>query len=342
MYFFLFQCQCPIPVNLKTGHILTHHSKNKIKDIKRHLVKFMNTHMDWIQNVRDKYLNKRNIKLEDYCNDLSELKYPLDQLGLLILARVYHRRIAVFTKYGIWMTRSDNGLRDCLVYLVFNGGTEFSDTISTGETLDATTVYSGVPAARRVSPMRSYRPSSSSSDGENDENLDDNEDFLSDNEPVNLLKSPLSPAKSPSLPFSEACARESPSLLEPIKANVESTSQDVDMESPSLCEPIKANVESTSQDEVEKESPLLPYSEASARESPSLLEPIKVNVDMETPSLCEPIANVESSLLQQNLESPLLCVPPNVYEKSTFVGECRYGIAFVACRSRKNTCKVCY
>ena len=46
--------------------------------------------MDWIQKVGDKYLNKHNIKLEEYCNDLSELKYPLDQLGLLIIARVYH------------------------------------------------------------------------------------------------------------------------------------------------------------------------------------------------------------------------------------------------------------
>ena len=77
------------------------------------------------------------------------------------------------------MTRSDNCFRDCLVYLVFNGGTEFSDTISTGEIFEATTVYYGVPAARRVFPMRWHRPSSSSSDGEDDENLDNNEDFLS-------------------------------------------------------------------------------------------------------------------------------------------------------------------
>ena len=58
-------------------------------------------------------------------NDLVELAIPLDQLGLLILARTYHRHITVFCKDYVWTMRSDNSMRDCTAYLVYKGGFNF-------------------------------------------------------------------------------------------------------------------------------------------------------------------------------------------------------------------------
>ena len=138
--------------------------------------------MDWIAKVGDTYLKKIDAKVEDYCNDLCDLSVPLDQLALLILARTYHRHIGVFTKHGIWSTRYDNSMRDCIMYLVFNGEQDFCDTVSTGyNEYENVTVQPGIKASRRLSPLRWYRPSSSSS----------SDDDASD--------SPLSLSKSPSL-----------------------------------------------------------------------------------------------------------------------------------------------
>ena len=109
--------------------------------MRRHLRTFVNGHMKWISKVGTNILHKKGIDIYDYVNDLVELSIPLDQLGLLILARTYHRHITVFCKDYVWTTRSDNAMRDCTAYLVYKGGVNFIDSVpdyvlpSTSDTL---------------------------------------------------------------------------------------------------------------------------------------------------------------------------------------------------------------
>ena len=85
--------------------------------------------MKWIAKVGTNILKKKGINIYDYVNDLVDLAIPLDQLGLLILARTYHRHITVFCKDYVWTTRSDNAMRDCTAYLVYKGGVNFIDSV---------------------------------------------------------------------------------------------------------------------------------------------------------------------------------------------------------------------
>ena len=84
--------------------------------------------MAWIVKVGGPILKKKGENIYDYVNALVELDIPLDQLGLLILARTYHRHVAVFCKDYMWSTRSNNSPRDCTAYLVYKGGVEFIDS----------------------------------------------------------------------------------------------------------------------------------------------------------------------------------------------------------------------
>ena len=81
-----------------TAHIFTHHCKLALPDIKRHLRGLVNGHMKWIAKVGTNILCKKGIDIYDYVNDLVDLVIPLDQFGLLILARTYHRHITIFCK----------------------------------------------------------------------------------------------------------------------------------------------------------------------------------------------------------------------------------------------------
>ena len=74
-------------------------------------------------------LKKKDQDIYNYVNDLVELSIPLDQLGLLILARIYNRHITVFCKDFVWTMRCDNSMRDCTVYLVYKGGVNFIDSV---------------------------------------------------------------------------------------------------------------------------------------------------------------------------------------------------------------------
>ena len=112
-----------------TAHIFTHHCKLTLPDIKRHLRGFVNGHMKWIAKVGTNILRKKGIDIYNYVNDLVDLAIPLDQLGLLILARTYHHHITVFCKDYVRTTKFDNSMRDYTVYLVYKGGVNFIDSV---------------------------------------------------------------------------------------------------------------------------------------------------------------------------------------------------------------------
>ena len=132
---FSLQCTCPFDELGKTAHIVTHHIKKTEDDLCRHLKNFANKHIRWIAKVGETYLRKLGISVEEYVNSLVELQWPLDELSLLIIARMYHRHIAIFLKNSFWSTRRDNTLRDCQMYLVYKGGSHFVDTCLTSPQL---------------------------------------------------------------------------------------------------------------------------------------------------------------------------------------------------------------
>ena len=192
---YILQCNHSIPSHLMTAHIITHYSSESLSDVRRNLHKFISGHMQWIQCVRAEILAKKKIKIEDYCKDLSEMVTLIDQLGLLIIARMYHQHFGVFLKDGVWSTRRDNSLENCTIYFAYNGGSAFCDTVDAPEEflqeqldvqLDTNVEVldehplnlSAPPVAKRISPPPIIRPSSSSSLSSSD----------SDDEPA---KSPL-------------------------------------------------------------------------------------------------------------------------------------------------------
>ena len=85
--------------------------------------------MTWIASVQENILSRKGIKIEDYVNDLQELATPIDQLGLLLIAGMYHRHFAVFMKDGVWSTRANNSIENCAIYFTYNGGSSFLDTV---------------------------------------------------------------------------------------------------------------------------------------------------------------------------------------------------------------------
>ena len=147
--------------------------------------------MQWISSVGGEILGKKKIKIKDYCNDLQEMVTPIDQLGLLILARMYHRHFMVFLKDSVWSTRRYNGATNSTIYFTYNGGTCFLDTVEDPdaenqlptsdsgeeniEVLNATPLnLSGPPTARWTSPPplpHSESPSLSESDGDQQSGL---------------------------------------------------------------------------------------------------------------------------------------------------------------------------
>ena len=63
-----------------------------------------------MKTVGSKILGKKKIDLDDYCENMYTMATPVDQLGLLILAHMYHRHFCVFLRNGVWTTRRNNSM----------------------------------------------------------------------------------------------------------------------------------------------------------------------------------------------------------------------------------------
>ena len=222
--------------------------------------------MSWINKVGEKYLAKIGVKVEDYCNDFTSFSQPWDQLALLIFARTYHRHIGVYTRNGVWSTRHDNSMKDCIMYLVFNGGSDFSDTVQTGSNeFESVALDLSVKAARRLSPLSWYNPSSSSSEYDSENSIGKSPSL--DDPDENLDKSPLLQNSVSSL------NQESPLLHDP--------DENLD-ESPLLQNSVSSlNQESPLLDNNNQESTLFDVSDKNAGES-TLFQDTNVNMNVKT------------------------------------------------------------
>ena len=54
--------------------------------------------------------------------------FKLDELALVIYARMYHVGISIILRTDIWTTRTNGSLKDCDVVLCHHGNLQFSDT----------------------------------------------------------------------------------------------------------------------------------------------------------------------------------------------------------------------
>ena len=110
-------------------HIISHYKGYHVSGLCKHLTKFLNSHIEWVGRIGKTVLDKKKLAVEDYVNSLAEGTIPLDQLGILCVARNWHIHICVFLKSGIWTTRKDNSLEGVSIFLLYAGGTTFFDTI---------------------------------------------------------------------------------------------------------------------------------------------------------------------------------------------------------------------
>ena len=127
----LFQCCCPVSPFKKTFHIIAHYIKGTEEDVGQHLFNFVVKHREWIVRVGGKLLAKKKLDLDEYLSNLYLLLTLVDQLGLLILACLYHRHFAVFLKNGVWTTGKNNSMEHCKIFFVYKGSFFFSDTVQT-------------------------------------------------------------------------------------------------------------------------------------------------------------------------------------------------------------------
>ena len=73
-------------------------------------------------------MTAKGIRVEDYANDITSGLVPFDELGILVVCRMYHIHIGIVLKDRVSYTSSGEGKPDCLFYLLFRGGVHYLDS----------------------------------------------------------------------------------------------------------------------------------------------------------------------------------------------------------------------
>ena len=85
--------------------------------------------MDWIKKVTESHFEKkRNKTLEMFLDEWLYPAFPIDEVGIMLLARFFHGHIAIFVNEKWWSTRADKDLTKVNVFLVYRGNKVFDDT----------------------------------------------------------------------------------------------------------------------------------------------------------------------------------------------------------------------
>ena len=90
---------------------------------------FEEEHMDWIKKVTQSHFEKKRHKtLEMFLEEWLYPAFPIDEVGIMLLARFFHGHIAIFVNEKWWSTRADKDLAKVNVFLVYRGNKVFDDT----------------------------------------------------------------------------------------------------------------------------------------------------------------------------------------------------------------------
>ena len=126
------QCCNNIPVVDETLHFLGHHVNKTPDEIRLDLANWIPNDLDWIRSVCSILINKRKQDFDGYINSLIKENNKIDEIGLLLIARLYSVHIGVIMQdQSVWTTHVSNTLSCCGIILAYLGKHKFAFTIPT-------------------------------------------------------------------------------------------------------------------------------------------------------------------------------------------------------------------
>ena len=123
---FLLQCkhETILPGD-ETLHIFRHYVHSRVEQMRGYLKKFMITHKYFVDAVGGFLIRKKGQQVQDYMDYIVQSQTPIDEVAIVLLARMWKIHVCVFLEGKYWTTNKDLVLNKASIYLVFGGETHF-------------------------------------------------------------------------------------------------------------------------------------------------------------------------------------------------------------------------
>ena len=99
---FFFQWDAQVAKGDELLHIISHHKPITPNEIRSYLPVWIKKHYTFVEKISKAFLQWKKLSLESYIETVSTPGVPIDKIGLLILARMYHLKLCVLLKNHYW------------------------------------------------------------------------------------------------------------------------------------------------------------------------------------------------------------------------------------------------
>ena len=98
----------------------------------KYLADWMKSHRYFVERASGYLIRRKGLTVEDYMYNVVQPHVPLDEIGVLLYARMYKIHVAVILERKYWTTNRDETLKRATLYLVYLGKMKFNDTTRKG------------------------------------------------------------------------------------------------------------------------------------------------------------------------------------------------------------------
>ena len=110
----ILQCLHDVAEGKETLHLFTHYINRSTIQLHGYLKDWMD-HTTFVGKVGSSILSWKGISTQDYIYLISQIGQPLDEIGLFLVARMYHIHVAIIQDKRYWATRWDHNLDLCTI-----------------------------------------------------------------------------------------------------------------------------------------------------------------------------------------------------------------------------------
>ena len=124
----MFQCYHQISPGNETFDVLSHYFKQNAAALCLELCYWMTRNIQYVTKVGWYILGRKKLTPADYIHYMTLPTTPLDEIGLVLFARMKKIHIAFLMEEKFWTTQRNHEFKKCSIVLAFSSNLTFNDT----------------------------------------------------------------------------------------------------------------------------------------------------------------------------------------------------------------------
>ena len=124
-----FQCDATVERGDELLHIISHYKPVTPQQICNYIPAWVKVHKTFMDTISKNILSKKKLNLDDYILTICTPGVPFDEIGLLMLCRMYHLKLCVLLENHFWCALNRSSVEASNIIIVFWGKLIFLDTI---------------------------------------------------------------------------------------------------------------------------------------------------------------------------------------------------------------------